>query len=283
MTMPFDPDVDVRLRADSGVFNRQDLGTEPAAQAEPATAPRNRIVILGRRGAGKTVYLARLYEALWQKREGLLARAVDGLAHQRFMECVANMEAGHWPEATLAQSWSNLEIRFGSHQWILRVLDYPGEVFRRAFVEDAEDDAARLLRSHVDRAKAVIVLVDPLAAVRGGLEAAVDAEFGLSAALRRVQSGPDVSPVPVAVVLTKCDVAVAHIRKVGSPRAFVDHYLPGLVRDGGDFTVFAASAVRSRVDALGQPRPVPDRDPLGIVEPLQWCLKRLVKDEGAFP
>ena len=280
MTMPFDPDV--RLRKDSGVFDRPASAAEPAPKAAPETASRDRIVILGRRGAGKTVFLARLYEALWQKREGLLARAVDGLAHQRFMQCVANMEAGHWPEATLAQSWSNLEIRFGAHQWILRVLDYPGEVFRRAFVESAEDDAARMLRGHVDRATAAIVLIDPLAAIQGGVEATVDDEFGLSAALRRVQAGSDASPVPVAVVLTKCDVAIGHIRKIGTPRDFIDHYLPGLVRDGGDFKVFAASAVRVCADALGQPRPAPDKDALGIVEPLQWCLKRLVRDGDGF-
>ena len=283
MNMPFDPGPDSSMRAERGAFDF----TVPKAQDESGVVgesvdSRDRIVVLGRRGAGKTVFLSRLYEALWHKREGLLARAVDGIAHQRFMECVARMETGQWPEATLAQSWSNLEIRYGTHEWVLRVLDYPGEVFRRAFVEDAQDEAARTLRAHVDQAAAVLVLVDPLSAVQGGVEATVDAEFGVSNALRRVQAASGDVEVPVAIVLTKCDVAIGHIREVGSPRAFVDHYLPGLVRDGGAFRVFAASAVRSRADALGQLRPATDKDALGIVEPLQWCLKRLVKDGASL-
>jgi hypothetical protein len=291
MTMPFDPDVDVRLRPESGVFDRPLTASEQldeptsvsVAQVAPQAAPqsvRDRIVVLGRRGAGKTVFLARLYEALWQQRDGLLARAVDGLAHQRFMETVAGMESGQWPQATLAQSWSDLEITYGIHKWMLRVLDYPGEVFRRAFVEDSQDEAARMLRTHVDQAAAVLVLIDPIAAVQGGVEATVDAEFGLSAALRRVQTSSGVVKVPVAMVLTKCDVAIGHIREIGSARGFVEHYLPGLIRDGGEFRVFAASAVRSRADALGQARPATDKNALGIIKPLQWCLKRLIQSGG---
>jgi GTPase SAR1 family protein len=254
-----------------------DVAQEPKKK-DRAKARRDRIVVLGRRGAGKTVYLARLYEQLWQRREGLLARAIDGLAHQRFMECIANMGTGHWPEATLAQSWSDLEVKYGSKQWMLRVLDYPGEVFRRAFVENAEDDAARMLRNHVDRAAAVLVLIDPVAAVKGGVEASVDAEFGMSEALRRVHEGTSGDQVPVALILTKCDVALPFVREAGGAREFVDKHLPGLVRDGGSFRVFAASAVRSRADALGHRRPATDKGALGIVEPLQWCLKRLIKE-----
>ncbi len=283
MTMPFDPETDVRMRSESGVFDfTESKAKDDLEAAVGGDDSRDRIVVLGRRGAGKTVFLARLYEALWQKRDGLLARAVDGISHQRFMECVARMEAGQWPEATLAQSWSNLEIRYGTHEWVLRVLDYPGEVFRRAFVEDAQDEAARILRAYVDQAAAVLVLLDPIAAVQGGVEATVDAEFGVSSALRRVQAAAGDVEVPVAIVLTKCDVAIGHIREVGSARAFVDHYLPGLVRDGGAFRVFAASAVRSRADALGQLRPATDKNASGIVRPLQWCLKRLVKDGASL-
>ncbi|MCH2135841.1 MAG: hypothetical protein MK101_04565 [Phycisphaerales bacterium] len=277
MTQAFESGENMRLFAGAGQAQ-----TDAASQSltDSGSQPRDRVVILGRRGAGKTVYLARLYEALWQNREGLLARAMDGRAHQRFMELVAMMEAGQWPEATLAQSWSNLEIRYGARQWMLWALDYPGEVFRRAFVENAQDEAATALRTHVDKAAAVLVLVDPVTAARGGVEATVDAEFGLSAALRRVHTAAGSQEVPVALVLTKCDIALGHIREVGTARAFVDHHLPGLVRDGGDFRVFAASAVRSRPDALGQLRPATDKDPLGIVEPLQWCLKRLARGDG---
>jgi len=258
-------------------------GASASAAASEAAVTRDRIVILGRRGAGKTVFMARLYEQLWKRREGLMARALDGVAHQRFMETLSGMQGGAWPEATLAQSWSDLEVRYGNKLWTMRLLDYPGEVFRRAFVENASDEAARMLRSHVDAAAAVLLLIDPVAALEGSVEAAVDAEFGMSEALRRVRANAGECDVPVALILTKCDVALPHVRAAGGSREFVEKHLPGLVRDGGLFRVFAASAVRSRADALGQPRPATEKDALGIVEPLQWCLKRLVResDPGA--
>ena len=253
---------------------------ELSAFADEVTRTRDRIVILGRRGAGKTVFLARLYQELWRRTEGLQARALDGNAHQRFMECIEAMGNGHWPEATLAQRWADLELRYGSRIWTLRVLDYPGEVFRRAFVEGAEDEAADMLRSHVDAAAAVLVLIDPVAARSGSLEASVDAEFGMSAALRRVHERAGDHAVPVAVVLTKCDVALPHINEAGGARQYLESHLPGLVRDGGVFRVFASSAVRAQADALGTLRPVPEKDALGIVQPLQWCLKCLARESG---
>ncbi len=255
-------------------------GLDAAHLNDDEAQRRDRIVILGRRGAGKTVYLARLYQELWRRTEGLQARALDGNAHQRFMECIEAMGNGRWPEATLAQRWADLELRYGSRIWTLRVLDYPGEVFRRAFVEGAEDEAADMLRSHVDAAAAVLVLIDPVAARSGSLEASVDAEFGMSAALRRVHERAGDHAVPVAVVLTKCDVALPHINEAGGARQYLESHLPGLVRDGGVFRVFASSAVRAQADALGTLRPVPEKDALGIVQPLQWCLKCLARDPG---
>ena len=123
------------------------------------------------------------------------------------MECVARMETG--------QSEATLDFQ-RSRKWVLRVLDYPGEVFRRAFVEDAQDEAAR---AHASCGGACI----GRSIVSGARW--VDAEFGVSNALRRVQAASGDVEVPVAIVLTKCDVAIGHIREVGSPRAFVDHYL----------------------------------------------------------
>ena len=259
---------------DSGALPAIGTSTEAAS-----TNQRDRIVILGRRGAGKTVFMARLYELLWRQTYGLMARALDGMAHQRFMDVLARMEQGQWPEATLAQSWADLEVRYGTRTWTMRLLDYPGEVFRRAFVENASDEAATMLRDHVDHAAAVLVLVDPVAALEGSVEATVDAEFGLSEALRRVHAGAGDVDVPVALVLTKCDVALPYVRASGGSRDFVEQHLPGLVRDGGLFRVFAASSVRSRPDALGQPRPATEKDALGVLEPLQWCLKRLARAE----
>ena len=63
---------------------------------------RDRVVVLGRRGAGKTVYLARLYEAGWNSTDprGLRMMAVEGRTHSRMMTVIDSLKRGEWPAAT---------------------------------------------------------------------------------------------------------------------------------------------------------------------------------------
>ena len=244
---------------------------------------RDRIVILGRRRAGKTVYLSRLYEQLWEGRDGVMARAGDGAMHERCMEICEELAQGKWPAATAGSIFSRLEVTVDQKRIELVALDYPGEVFRRALVENAQDDQSMSLLKHIDRAAAVLLLIDPGNLETGSTAARVDDDYGMVQAIDRIRRSEGGHRVPVAVVFTKCDEHVQLIRDTGTPREFAQERIPNLFRYGGDVRVFAASAVRTRRDAIGRAVPHIERPPRGIIEPLRYCLGGVQPDVLVAP
>lgn len=124
---------------------------------------RDRIVILGRTQAGKTVYMSRLYEQLWNSKSPLVhMRALSGIPHMTLMKMISSMQEGLWPQATIGQTHIDVEVSFANRKFKMIMLDYPGEVFSKAFVQgeiDRED--TRDLVEHIDRAAGAILLVDP--------------------------------------------------------------------------------------------------------------------------
>jgi hypothetical protein len=122
---------------------------------------RDRIVMLGRRASGKTVYLSVLYERYWKSLDGLTMKAVSGQVHSDCVRIVEGLRTGQWPAATLETQHCDLEIDYKGQRHLLVALDYAGELFRRAFVEDITDTAeTRELVRHIDAAAAVIILID---------------------------------------------------------------------------------------------------------------------------
>ena len=74
--------------------------------------PRDRIVILGRRKAGKTVFLARLYEQLWNAHpSGLTMRTLEGTGHVALME-VNERLVGSTVFKTVERCKSLWQVRF---------------------------------------------------------------------------------------------------------------------------------------------------------------------------
>ena len=135
-------------------------------------------------------------------------------------------------------------------------LDYPGEVFRRAFVQGSDEEAAVELREHVDRAAGVVLLLDPDVAVAGAMNETVDDDYGMSEAIRRIREQSGGSDVPIAIVLTKCDVHAGLVKEAGGLRAFTERYYHNILRVAkGKSRRFAASAVRVRQDARGSQLP----------------------------
>ena len=94
----------------------------------PFGNPRDRIVILGRRKAGKTVFLARLYEQLWSDHpSGLTMRTLEGAGHVALMEVNERLKSGQWPEATLGSTHSDFEISTpDGRTYTMSGLDYHG-------------------------------------------------------------------------------------------------------------------------------------------------------------
>jgi len=278
---PLDSDDEILLESDEtspGPVDGElpfDDGSAPGPSLE--AKPRDRIVVLGRRKAGKTIFMARLYEQLWQSDGDMHMRTVSGNDHLYFMRNIKQLREGSWPAATGGSTYAAIEVDHAGRKHLMVMLDYAGEVFRRAFVEGIVDESSEELLDHVDRAAAVILLIDPSVAVSGDIEDFTDDDYGMAAAIRRIRDWPGGETVPVAVVLAKIDRFKRELEDAGGLVPFVElHYRP-LLRQIGKVRVFGASAVRQTLDGLGQSRPAMRKRPVGLVEPLQYCLKRLAR------
>jgi len=265
----------------------------PSAKPNFASAGppiRDRIVILGRRRAGKTIFLARLYEALWQgckmidgrvvaKGEPVAGRnavemscrSLSGSAHAHFMQIVEELRAGKWPSATVGNSYADIVVSNGGRDHVVTALDYPGEVFRKAFMLDSEESDALELRAAVDRAAAAILLIDPAVVSAGGAEAQEDI-FGLTQAAMRIRKSEGGDMIPIAIVFTKCDMNAAFLKEAGGVRKFAEKHFAPLFRGIERTSVFPCAAVRVVQNSLGKQVPRADKPPENVVEPLRYCL-----------
>lgn len=247
----------------------------PVAPAGSNRTVRDRIVVLGRRKAGKTIFLARLYEQLWRSTDTVHMRAIDGNDHLFFMETIRVLSERVWPPATGSSTRIPLEVTLDGKPRTLVSLDYSGEVFKRAFLEQVSDPDTEELLDHLDRAAAVILLVDPGLVLHGTPEQIAEDEFGMTAAVRRIRQGPGGSHIPIALVLTKLDAHGRVVRECGGLVGFVKTHLFPLLRALHRVRVFGCVAVRTRPDAMGQPRPDPATPALGLLEPLEHCLRAM--------
>ena len=86
----------------------------------------------------------------------------SGKTHLALLNIVAEMgEQRRWPAATEEATYLDFQITWQGHAFTMVSLDYPGEVFRKAFVEQVEDPNTVELIDHVQRAAGVILLIDP--------------------------------------------------------------------------------------------------------------------------
>jgi hypothetical protein len=270
--------------------------------SSPPLAERDRFIILGHRRAGKTVFLARLYEALWNgcvilgdevrprgtpvpagiEAASMSCHADTGPMHILLMKVIDELGSGRWPSATLGTSHGNLIVTRNGRKREMRTFDYPGEVFRRAFMEDSDDTDALQLRENIDRAAGVVMLVDPGLELQSKEDAREDS-FGLFLAARRIRQSPGGSDVPIALVMTKCDDSLNRmlVTEAGGAVAFASRRFPQLLETLGRVRIYAANAVRTRKDALGKVIPSVRKPPSFIVQPIHDCLRDLERLERA--
>ncbi len=250
---------------------------------EPELSPvieRDAILVLGRRRAGKTIYLATLYALLWKSVTGLTMKALSGPTHKLLMAVMDQLRKGEWPEATLGTRQLEFEIAYRGRTHLLVAFDYSGEDFRRAFLEEDTDSLeVKKLLNYVDRASAVILLVDPEIAVRGDYEAVADDDFGMVQAVQRIRNWIGGDEVPVVLTLTKGDRNRELIRSHGSAKEFVIRHYPALVRTLKHLAVFTVSAVQETPGATGKVIPSSAATPVAVDKPLLYCLDELERRE----
>ena len=73
---------------------------------------RDRIIILGRRSSGKTVYLSALYSKLWESLSSFRIKAMKGPTHLEFFKVIEDLKNDRWPPATQGISESVLELTY---------------------------------------------------------------------------------------------------------------------------------------------------------------------------
>lgn len=206
-------------------------------------------------------------------------RALSGVAHTALMKMCGDMANGKWPEATIGQRFVDCELKFNGTPYRMTLLDYPGEVFTKAFVRGESDteDTTTLL-DHIDHARGVILLIDPKNAVdaRDPVKRADD-DYGMTAVVDRIRSFPGGETVPIAIVITKCDLHENMIVALGGLKKFVDEYLLWITRTAKDhYRAFPCAAVRpSRESRAGGGAPDLSKPPVNVVEPLKWILELL--------
>lgn len=253
----------------------EDLTSE---QQRTARVPveRDAILMLGRRRAGKTVYLATLYAMHWKATDGLTMKALAGPTHKMLMGIADRMKQGQWPDATSGTRQLEFELDDHGRKRLLVAFDYAGENFSRAFVdEDQNSPDVRKLLNYLDRAMAVLLLVDPAVAVKGDTDEVADDDFGMVQAVERIRNWPGGDRVPVVLALTKADRTRGIIREAGGPREFVERHYPALVRTLKRVNIFTVSAVQQRADRGGHAVPAAESIPIHVDKPLRYCLDQI--------
>lgn len=241
---------------------------------------RDRIVVLGRRQSGKTIYLGMLYSTLWRSTGSLAAHSLNGTGHRELMTVADTVRSGQWPPATQASLRLDLELDYRDRKRRVVTLDFAGELFAKAFLMDqSQSPEVRPLLTHIDRAAAVMLLVDPAVVVSGDRQAFMEDDFGMVQAVRRLRSQPGGEDVPIVFVLTKADLHQEALDAAGGPAEFVRANFPTLVRMIKCVPIFEVSAVQSELDAAGTSVPRKDSQPIGIRKPLLYCLNEIAQME----
>jgi hypothetical protein len=257
------------------------ISIEQAMGSDELAPERDRIVVLGRTRSGKTIYLAELYAKLWKSMNGMTAKAVSGGVHSYLMNIHQTLQRGEWPKPTqLGAQQLELEIEHAGRKRLMVTLDFSGETFRRTFVQEQADfRGVKELTNHIDRAAAVLLLVDPSIASGMDHEARMDDDFGIVQAVQRIRNWPDGDQVPIVLILTKMDQNQHLLDQHGGSKGFVRHHFPALVRLMKHVPIFQVSAVQTDKGPDGRNIPRADSQPVNIDPPLQFCLEFMDKRE----
>jgi len=244
---------------------------------------RDRIVVLGRTRSGKTVFLTRLYHACWEGKSGLRMACQSGPDHLNLMTQYAEMEKGVWPAATQGSRHYTIDVTKDDYTIPMVILDYPGEVFQNAFIHEIDDENTQELLGHIDRAIAVLIIVDPGGAMHDDstIEKVHD-DYGISKAISRVRQSPGGEDIPIAIVLTKCDIHAKKILTVMDKKGMtgkskwtkflIEYYNSWFYSLGSrrKYRVFPVAAVRTRKDARGNRIPDLSKPHYNLLEPIIW-------------
>lgn len=224
------------------------------------------ITFLGVEGSGKTVLTMALVNAFKaHEHEGWFLRPETRGAF-RFLEQVpAELKEGTLPYQTTALrhlAWS--VVKDGEVQQTLDVLDYPGEVYRLAFL-NAEDEADPVafrervqahqeeingLLGHLIQSEHIFVLFNLADATNlSGESANLDAVWVTNACLDYLNRLPH--HPRITLLLTQIDKYVDLEQYEFDPKVYVSHYLPLIARNFSKLDVCAVAALGNADSTYG--------------------------------
>jgi GTPase SAR1 family protein len=255
------------------------------------TKERNTVLVIGRQAAGKSVYISRLFRELdehnehTQKKYEMTMSTKEFSTRELLNSKIRQLEMGEWISANAGQTERMaFEIRTPEKNIKFLYLDYPGELFSRAFYEGLNGSDQEEFRSHLSRAQALIILIDPTSLSRK-IEQHEDARSeredntqGLVNMLRELWEGALVAQIPVLLLFTKGDINASWLaassclsealRDPVPIRGIFRYTLPGVDRaakqkeQSDDVFVEVITAVKAKVETneMGQANSIPNMD-----------------------
>ncbi len=235
---------------------------------------RDRIVILGRQRAGKTVYLSQLYHLCWSTNQNLKMKALVGAHHDELMSNVTTLSSGKWPPATASNREIIIEIQYKTEKRLMAVMDYSGEIIKKAFIQEDGSVEVNELLEHLDKAASIILLIDPqdIASPKADHDSLMDNEFAIIQAINRVYGYSNSDNIPIVLAFTKYDLNRNLIKQHGGTLEFTKKYFPKLISVAKNLKICNLSAVQSNEDNL----PNSNSKPHNLLAPLEFCIGNFI-------
>lgn len=251
-----------------------------------------KVAIVGVEGSGKTVMLAGLGDLYTRADEkGYFLAPKDFNTSAYVSELMDRLRSGSWPAATADDVFRNLEWtlrrRSGTEErptdiCELSCLDFPGEVYRKAFVEADANLSAEMQRqvetlwNYIERADCLLVLVNLSDVITHGLaDRRVHESIWVTNAILEaaLKERPGRVLPKTAIVLSQADNYENTIRECGGTKGVLERYLPHVFNSYGWLDVFAVSAIdRTELDDNGRTVPARDFTSEGLRPIVHWLL-----------
>ncbi len=253
-----------------------------------------KVAIVGVEGSGKTVMLAGLGDLYSRPDDkGYFLTPKDFNTSSYVAELMGRLRNGIWPAATADDLFQGLE-------WTLRrrsdtggrptdicelsCLDFPGEVYRKAFVDTKGQRSEEMQRqiavlwNYIERADSLIVLVNLGDVITHGLaDRRVHESIWVTSAIleQALKERPGRVVPKTAIVLSQADVYEATINECGGAKGALEKYLPHVYNSYGWLDAFAAYTVdKTRLDDDGVVVPDPAFTTEGLRPIMDWLLDK---------
>ena len=252
-----------------------------------------KVAIVGVEGSGKTVMLAGLGD-LYSRPDarGYFLAPKDFNTSAYVAELMGRLRAGAWPAATADDVFQGLEWTLRRRADVagvrptdiceLSCLDFPGEVYRKAFVETTVRRSEEMQRkveslwNYIERADSLIILVNLGDVITHGLaDRRVHESIWVTSAIleQALKERPGRILPKTAIVLSQADNYEATIKACGGPKGVLEKYLPQVYNSYDWLDIFAAYAIdKTRLSDDGVLVPDPAFTTEGLRPIMDWLL-----------